>query len=197
MCHLYVHEDADLEMATRILLNGKTQRPGVCNALETVLVHEKIVESGLLKFEQSLCSFQVQYYADPRSYVVLKSLGVPPDRLHQATPESFDQEYLDLILNVAVVSSLDEAIRHIEAHGSRHSEAIVTASENTARTFQNAVDAAVVYWNASTRFTDGNQLGLGAEIGISTQKLHVRGPVGLQALTSVRWLIDGNGQVRS
>jgi glutamate-5-semialdehyde dehydrogenase len=192
MCHVYVHEDADLKMAEEIVDNAKTQRPGVCNAMETLLVHEKIAAEFLPALHRRLATKSVQWFGCPKS---LALLGAAPD-VSSAEPRSWDTEYLSLRMNCRVVSSLEEAMAHIEEHGSRHSEAIVTRSAPIARTFENEVDAAVVYWNASTRFTDGFSLGLGGELGISTQKLHVRGPVGLRELTSVRWLIEGDGQTR-
>jgi len=192
MCHIYVHEDADLEMAQEIVINGKTQRPGVCNAVETLLVHAKVAPTLLPSLNAKLKSLRVDLYADRASAKILHSA----DNVHLASPKSWNTEYLDLKLNVAVVSSLDQAIFHIESHGSKHSESIITRSQVAAERFQNEIDAAAVYWNASTRFTDGFQLGLGGELGISTQKLHVRGPVGLKELTSIRWIMQGNGQTR-
>jgi glutamate-5-semialdehyde dehydrogenase len=192
LCHVYVHEDADLEMAARIVHNSKVHRPGVCNSMETVLVHEKIKARFLPLLYDVLKPQNVEWYADAAT---LETLGQRPG-LHAATAESFDTEYLDLKMSCAVVPSYEAALAHIEAHGSRHSECIVTASPATAKRFQNEVDAAAVYWNASTRFTDGFEFGLGGELGISTQKLHVRGPVGLKELTSARWIINGSGQVR-
>lgn len=190
LCHVYVHEDADLEMAAAIVVNSKTQRPGVCNAMETLLVHAGVREKFLPLLYARLSG--VEWFVDEASSSALAG----KTKVRPAVEKSWDTEYLDLKMNCRVVGSLDEALRHIEAHGSGHSEAIVTASEKAARRFQAEVDAAAVYWNASTRFTDGFELGLGGEIGISTQKLHVRGPVGLRELTSVRWVIDGDGQVR-
>lgn len=192
MCHIYVHDDADLQMAERIVINSKTQRPGVCNAMETLLVHEKRAAEFLPSLYQSLEPFSVEWAACPRSLEILQGRA----RVSPVENESFDTEYLSLKMNVRIVASLDQAIEHIEEHGSRHSEAIITQSQSTARFFEGEVDAAVVYWNASTRFTDGFELGLGGELGISTQKLHVRGPVGLKELTSLRWVIEGTGQVR-
>lgn len=194
LCHLYVDAEADLEMALKILKNGKTQRPSVCNALETLLVHEKIAKQFLLLAQKGLESDKVHWWACPQSLVLL---GGPSEKVREATPNSFDREYLNLELSCRVVAGLDEALEHIQLHGSKHSECIVTQNQETARKFQDEVDAAVVYWNASTRFTDGAEFGLGGEIGISTQKLHVRGPVGLEALTTVRWVVDGQGQIRS
>ncbi len=193
MCHTYVDENADLQMAVKIVQNAKTQRPGVCNALETVLVHEKLAESFIRQLYQATDSLGLQWHADSRTEKILQNLP----RVQAATKEDWDTEYLDLIINCRVVQSLDEAMEHIEQHGSKHSEAIVTNDERTARRFQEEIDAAAVYWNASTRFTDGFEFGLGGELGISTQKLHVRGPVGLRELTTPRWMIDGSGQIRS
>ncbi len=190
MCHVYVHSDADLAMAVDIVENAKTQRPGVCNAMETLLVHEKVAPELLSVLQQRMP--QVDWFACPRA---LSWLTASP-LVSAASDASWDTEYLSLTMNCRVVDTLDEALAHIEAHGSRHSEAIVTSSPEVAHRFQNEVDAAAVYWNASTRFTDGFELGLGGELGISTQKLHVRGPVGLRELTSVRWLMDGTGQTR-
>jgi glutamate-5-semialdehyde dehydrogenase len=192
MCHVFVNEDADPEMALAIVENAKTQRPGVCNAMETVLVHQKLAPSFLPALLARLRPRGVRWHGCPETCRIL--VGRP--EVQPAEPKSWDTEYLDLIMNCRVVGSLDEAISHIEAHGSRHSESILTRSEPAARAFQARVDAAAVYWNASTRFTDGFEMGLGGELGISTQKLHVRGPVGLQELTSLRWVIDGTGQVR-
>lgn len=193
LCHTFVDDEADLEMAVSIVLNAKTQRPGVCNALETVLVHAGIAEKFLPLLHAATVPARLAWKGDPRSLEILRGKpGVSP-----ADEASWDTEYLDLVMNCRVVEGLDEALEHIRRHGSRHSEAIVTASEKKARRFQDEVDAAAVYWNASTRFTDGGEFGLGGEIGISTQKLHVRGPVGLRELTSARWIIDGQGQVRS
>jgi glutamate-5-semialdehyde dehydrogenase len=192
LCHVYVHEDADLAMAQKIVVNAKTQRPGVCNSMETVLVHERIKEKFLKGLHDELSSFPVSWFGCPETLRILQG------RKHvgPATDESWDTEYLDLKMNCRVVDSLGEAIEHIERHGSGHSESIVTRSEKSAKHFQSHMDAAAVYWNASTRFTDGFEFGLGGELGISTQKLHVRGPIGLRELTSLRWVIDGSGQVR-
>lgn len=190
LCHVYVHEDADLKMARDIVINAKTQRPGVCNAMETLLVHKSVAARFVPEVYGAMGG--VEWFVDSRTKNFLK--GKPG--VKAAKPSSWDTEYLDLKINCRVVDSLDEALAHIEEHGSRHSESIITASENTARRFQNEVDAAAVYWNASTRFTDGFEFGLGGELGISTQKLHVRGPVGLRELTSVRWIGNGSGQIR-
>lgn len=192
LCHGYVDLDADLDMAVEVVTNAKTSRPGVCNSLETVLVHEKIAPRFLPRLYEACAAAGVRWKCDLRSLEILNGR----DRVAAATNLDWDTEHLDQILNCRVVGSLDEALAHIETHGSRHSETIITRNEATARRFQGEVDAAAAYWNASTRFTDGFEFGLGGELGISTQKLHVRGPVGLRELTTPRWVIDGEGQIR-
>lgn len=192
LCHTYVDEDADLNMAVEIVNNGKVQRPGVCNSLETVLVHSKVAEKFIDMLYAKTNAVNLKWHVDEASNEILSGKA----RVTPAKKEDWDTEYLDLILNCKVVASLDEALEHIDRHSSKHSEAIVTSSETKARRFQEEVDAAAVYWNASTRFTDGFEMGLGGELGISTQKLHVRGPVGLRELTTPRWIIDGTGQIR-
>lgn len=192
LCHAYVDEDADLTMAMDIIINGKTQRPGVCNSLETILVHKNCAGGFLPSLYQATQKFSVEWHVDNRSEKILH--GKPQIKL--ATAEDWNTEYLRQIMNCKIVDSLDEALLHIEKYGSKHSEVIITSAIEKARRFQKEVDAAVVYWNASTRFTDGFEFGLGGEIGISTQKLHVRGPVGLYELTTPRWIVDGTGQVR-
>lgn len=191
LCHVYVHSDADLKMATRILVNAKTQRPGVCNSMETMLIHEKVAAQLLPLVWAEMQKFNVQWYGCSKTKTILKNKSVKT-----AQKKNWDTEYLDQVVNCRIVSSLDQALEHIEEHSSRHSEAIVTKSKQEAERFQREVDAAVVYWNASTRFTDGFEFGLGGELGISTQKLHVRGPVGLRALTNQRWVVIGHGQTR-
>ncbi len=191
LCHTYVHEDADLAMASKIVSNAKASRPSVCNSLETVLIHKKVAQVFLPMLSQEMKSYNMQYFGCENSMKILKD-----QKISLATDENFNTEYLDYKMNLKVVEDLGEALEHIEKFGSRHSEAIISKSETTARHFQNQVDAAVVYWNASTRFTDGFEMALGGEIGISTQKLHVRGPVGLRELTTARWIADGNGQIR-
>lgn len=191
LCHVYVHSDANLDMAVKILVNAKTQRPAVCNSMETILVHSKVAKTLVPQAYAAMAAYGVKWFVDPKTKRILKNQTVK-----LAAEKNWHTEYLDLIVNCKVVDSIDAAIAHIERHGSRHSESIITASEISARKFQNEVDAAVVYWNASTRFTDGYEFGLGGELGISTQKLHVRGPVGLAALTSERWIVDGTGQTR-
>jgi glutamate-5-semialdehyde dehydrogenase len=192
LCHIYVDASAELEMAKNILLNAKVQRPGVCNAAETLLIHKDVAAKYLPVLYQHLSSSEVQWFACPESFETLKG----KKDVFPATEKSFDTEYLDLKISVRVVQSLEQAMQHIGQHGSKHSEAIVTEDAANADRFLKEVDAAAVYWNASTRFTDGYQLGLGGEVGISTQKLHVRGPVGLQAMTSPRWILRGHGHIR-
>ncbi|MGQ9475533.1 MAG: glutamate-5-semialdehyde dehydrogenase [Actinomycetota bacterium] len=188
-CHTYVDASADLDMALEIIVNAKCQRPGVCNAMETMLVHQAVAREFLPRAAQALRERGVELRGCPRTREIL------PDA-EEATEEDWYREYLDLILAVRVVDDLEEAIRHINRYGSKHSEAIVTRDYQAARRFVGSVDSADVYVNASTRFTDGGQFGLGAEIGISTQKLHARGPMSLRELTSTKFIIWGEGQVR-
>lgn len=188
-CHTFVDASADLEMAGAIALNAKTQRPGVCNAMETLLVHSAVADAFLPRMLERLFAAGVEVRGCPRTQSY-------DQRVFPAGEEDWYTEYLDLILAVKVVGSLQEAISHINRYGSRHSEAIVTAQYKNAREFLTAVDAAAVYVNASTRFTDGFEFGLGAEMGISTQKLHARGPMGLEELTTTKFIIYGDGHVR-
>lgn len=188
-CHTYVDEDADPDMAEKIVINAKTHRPGVCNAMETLLVHAGAAPAFLPRAAASLKARGVELRGCPRTLQIL------PDAV-PATGDDWKTEYLDLILAVRVVDGLDEAISHINTYGTRHSEAIVTGSYARARAFLQRVDAAAVFVNASTRFTDGYQFGFGAEIGISTQKMHARGPMGLEDLTSIKYIIYGDGQIR-
>ena len=189
-CHIYVDKYANLDMATQIVINAKTQRPSVCNAAESLVVHADIVEEFLPNLEKAISKIQsVEFRADERALKLMEK-AVP------ASPEDFATEFLDYIMSVKVVDSLDEAIGWINTYTTSHSEAIVTQDISRAEQFQNDVDAAAVYVNASTRFTDGFVFGLGAEIGISTQKMHARGPMGLEALTSTKFYINGQGQVR-
>ena len=193
--HTYFDKDGDLEMGKAIICNAKTRRVSVCNALDTLLVHEQRL-GDLAELVKPLHDHKVMLYADAPAYQLLT--GHYPDILLQpTTEESFDTEFMDYKMNVVTVSSLDEALAHIDQHGSGHSEAIITQNEQTARQFQQHVDAACVYWNAPTSFTDGAQFGLGAEIGISTQKLGPRGPMALEEITTYKWIIEGEGQVRS
>ena len=190
ICAVYVDKDADLQMAEAIILNAKTQRPGVCNAIETILVHRDVAEAFFKTGGQALLDKGVQIRGDARVCALLGDKAVP------ATEEDWRTEFLDLILAAGVVDSVDEAIAHIESHGSHHSDCIVTANEATAEAFLNQIDSATVYWNASTRFTDGGEFGFGAEIGISTDKLHARGPMALEELTTYKYQVRGTGQVR-
>ena len=188
-CHTYVDETADLQMAADIIINAKTQRVGVCNACESVLVHEKVKDAFLPVLAKRLQEKHVEIRADQAAYELI------PGAVH-ATEEDWGKEYLDYILSVKVVSSVEEAIAHINKYNTRHSEAIITNNYTNAQKFLDEVDAAAVYVNASTRFTDGFEFGFGSEIGISTQKLHARGPMGLLALTTTKYIIYGNGQIR-
>ena len=188
-CHIYVDESADLQMAADIVMNAKTQRVGVCNACESLLVHEKVKDAFLPVLAERLRTKNVEMRADEEAKALI------PDEV-TATEEDWGTEYLDYILSIKVVGSADEAIRHINRYNTGHSEAIITRDYNNAQKFLDEVDAAAVYVNASTRFTDGFEFGFGAEIGISTQKLHARGPMGLLALTSTKYIIYGNGQIR-
>jgi glutamate-5-semialdehyde dehydrogenase len=190
-CHVYVHAEADLEMARRIIVNAKTQRPGVCNAAETLLVDAAVAEEFLPSALAELSEAGVELVGDERARA-----GAGGVEIGAAGEADWGSEYLDLKLAVAVVDSLEEAIEHVNRHGTRHSEAIVTRSDDAAARFTAAVDAAVVYTNASTRFTDGFEFGMGAEIGNSTQKLHARGPIGLRELTTYKYVVRGDGQVR-
>jgi glutamate-5-semialdehyde dehydrogenase len=194
VCHTYVDKSADIKMAVDIVYNAKVQRPTVCNALDTVLVHKDITAEYLPTMAAALNKAKVELHCDKKSLAVLKadkSLKLVP-----AVADDWGREFLALIAAIKVVDSLDEALAHIEKFGSGHSEAIITEDYQGAMRFLNEVDAACVYVNASTRFTDGGQFGLGAEVGISTQKMHARGPMGLKELTSYKWIIFGNGQVR-
>ena len=188
-CHVFVDKDANIEMAVKIVVNAKTQRVGVCNACESLVVHNDIKDRFLPALAQALKEKNVELRGDERVCEVLSDC-VP------ATEEDYGKEYLDYILSLKTVDSVDEAIAHINRYGTKHSECIVTENEENAAKFLNAIDAACVYWNASTRFTDGFEFGFGAEIGISTQKLHARGPMGLRELTTYKYQIRGNGQVR-
>jgi glutamate-5-semialdehyde dehydrogenase len=194
VCHTYVDSSADVGKAVAIVFNAKVQRPTVCNALDTVLVHADIAKTFLPLVAAELAEAGVEMRCDQRAMAILKSK--PSLKLKPATDDDWGREFLALVAAVKIVDSLDEALEHIERHGSGHSEAIVTEDYGAAMRFLNEVDAACVYANASTRFTDGGQFGLGAEVGISTQKFHARGPLGLKELTSYKWIIFGSGQVR-
>ncbi|HPU63297.1 MAG TPA: glutamate-5-semialdehyde dehydrogenase, partial [Mobilitalea sp.] len=188
-CHVFVDEYANFEMALDIIDNAKTQRLGVCNACESLVIHEKISESFIPLVYERLSAKGVEIRADEKGCAICP--GCVP-----ATEEDFYAEYLDKIISLKVVANLDEAIAHINKYNTKHSDAIITDNYNNAMRFLNEIDAAAVYVNASTRFTDGNEFGFGAEIGISTQKLHARGPMGLKALTTTKFIIFGNGQIR-
>lgn len=189
-CHVYVDASADLDMAVEITDNAKTQRPSVCNAIESLLVHKDVAEKFLPMIAERFNSHNVKIYGCDRTIAILGS------SVEKATETEYATEFNDYIIAVKVVDDIDEAIAHIRKYSTKHSECIVTSSLENARKFQTQVDAAAVYVNASTRFTDGGEFGFGAEIGISTQKLHARGPMGLAELTTVKYLINGNGQVR-
>jgi len=189
VCHVYVDEAADEAMAERIVLNAKCQRPATCNAMETLLVHERVAPTFLPGIAKRLREANVEIRGDERTRTIVP--GVKP-----ATEEDWSTEYLDLILSVKVVRSLEEAVGHISRYGSAHSDAIVTDDPSHAERFVNEVDSAAVFVNASTRFTDGHQFGLGAEIGISTDRLHARGPMGLEELTTYKYVVHGSGQLR-
>jgi glutamate-5-semialdehyde dehydrogenase len=190
-CHVYVHQDADLEMAERVAYNAKVQRPGVCNAAETLLVHRGVAGELLPSLLANLREAGVELVGDERTREVAGSVAVG-----EATDADWDTEYHDLKMAVAVVDSLGDAIDHINRHGTGHSDAILTRSQEIGDEFTDSVDSAAVYVNASTRFTDGYEFGMGAEIGNSTQKLHARGPIGLRELTSTKYVVHGNGQIR-
>jgi glutamate-5-semialdehyde dehydrogenase len=190
VCHVYVDQAADLAMAEKIAVNAKCQRPGVCNAMETLLVHRDVAGEFLPSVAKALRDRGVELRGDKRTCEVLGA------DVKAATEEDWTTEYLDLILSIRVVDSLEQAIDHIEHYGSHHSDSIVTADEAAARKFLAAVDSAAVFWNVSTRFCDGGEFGFGAEIGISTDKLHARGPMGLEELTTYKYLVTGAGQVR-
>jgi glutamate-5-semialdehyde dehydrogenase len=198
VCHVFVDSDADLRMAEEISMNAKVQRPAVCNAMETLLVDKSIASEFLPSIAQKLAEKNVELRADEATQAILKSkLNGHNLKLKSATEQDFFTEYNDYILNVRVVDGLKQAIEHINHYGSAHSDSIVTRNEGRAQQFLNEVDSATVYWNASTRFTDGGEFGMGAEIGISTDKIGARGPMGLEELTSYKWIGIGTGQVRT
>jgi len=194
VCHTYVDKSADLDKAVAIAFNAKVQRPTVCNALDTLLVHAEVAQHYLPLIAAEWAKAGVEMHCDERALSILKSQ--PSFKVIPSPNEDWGKELLSLVAAVKVVDSLDEALEHIERYGSGHSEAIVTEEYNAAMRFLNEVDAACVYVNASTRFTDGGQFGLGAEVGISTQKFHARGPLGVKELTTYKWIIFGSGQVR-
>ena len=192
VCHVYVEKDASIKKAVDIVVNAKVSRPSVCNAMDTVLVDEAVAPAFLKQLQPKFNEHQVEIFADSKSHKLLK--GYP--HLQKAAPEDFDREFQSLKCAVKVVKNIDEALDHIREHSTKHSEAIVSNNKKNCARFLQEVDAAAVYTNASTRFTDGEEMGLGAEIGISTQKLHARGPFALEKLVTEKWLLQGNGQVR-
>ena len=197
VCHLYIDEFADLDMACRVAENAKIQRPSVCNAIECIVVHKAVAEKFLPKLEKTFAG-RVKMYADERAYEILQNAVVElvETTIVPATDADFGNEYLDYECCIKVVDSIEEAISYINSHNTKHSESIISESRANTRLFQNMIDASCVYVNASTRFTDGGEFGFGAELGISTQKLHARGPMGIKVLTTTKYLVDGEGQVR-
>lgn len=194
VCHTYVDEFANIEMAINIIYNAKTSRPSVCNALDTLVIHQKITDRLLPVLGQKLAESRVEIFADSVSYQILKQIKYP--YLQKAKKTDFSREFLSLKMAIKTVKNIDEALAHVRQYSTKHSEAIVTEDRQNAQKFLQTVDAACVYHNASIRFTDGSEFGMGGEIGISTQKLHARGPMSVGELTSYKWLIEGNGQVR-
>ncbi len=192
VCHVYVEENADINKAVKIAVNAKTSRPSVCNAIDTILIDKKIAPVFLQKLSPEFEQWGVEIFADPTAYKILKGYT----HLQKASREDFGKEFLSLKCAVKVVNNIDEALNHIATYSTRHSEAIVTENKKSSNRFIKEVDAAAVYANASTRFTDGEEFGLGAEIGISTQKLHARGPFALEKLVTEKWIVTGNGQIR-
>jgi glutamate-5-semialdehyde dehydrogenase len=194
ICHTFFDESGDREKGREIINNAKTRRVSVCNALDCLIIHEKRLDD--LDYIVSLCAdSKVVIYADERAYKALKD-KYPAELLQKATPESFGTEFLSYKMAIKTIGTFEEAINHISEFGSKHSEAIISENKSNINLFYSAVDASSVYANASTAFTDGSEFGLGAEIGISTQKLHARGPMALEALTTCKWIIEGNGQIR-
>jgi glutamate-5-semialdehyde dehydrogenase len=194
VCHTFVAQTADIAMAVSVVVNAKVSRPSVCNSLDTILLHESIALDFLTKTANELVKYKVMVYADALSFNLLTGLNYP--YLQKAEEADFGREFLDFACSIRVVQNLHEALIHIERYSSRHSEAIISSDELEANLFLASVDAAAVYWNASTRFTDGGIFELGAEVGISTQKLHARGPFGLEKLVTEKWVVKGNGQIR-
>ena len=190
ICHMYIDDECNPEMARKLVIDSKTQKPSVCNALETLLISEQVAETLLPLIASDLADRNVELRCDESSLALIGSPGVP------AVEDDWTAEYLDLILSIKVVEGIDEAIQHINEYGSHHSDCIVTASESKADQFMSEIDSATVFWNVSTRFSDGEEFGFGAEIGISTDKLHARGPMALRELTSYKYLITGNGQTK-
>jgi glutamate-5-semialdehyde dehydrogenase len=197
VCHVFVDADADLKMAEEIAMNAKVQRPAVCNAMETLLVDKVVAEKFLPQMAQMLAEKHVELRCDTESFATLSKLNIKNSKFKIASEQDYFTEYNDYILNIRVVDGVRAAIDHINFYGSAHSDSIVTRNEAHAKQFLAEVDSATVYWNASTRFTDGGEFGMGAEIGISTDKIGARGPMGLDELTSYKWLGIGNGQIRT
>jgi glutamate-5-semialdehyde dehydrogenase len=195
ICHLFVDESADLSRSVDVIFNAKVQRPSVCNALDTVIVHEKIANQFLPAMVKKLSSASVRFRLDPKASAILGN--DPGQGLEAAQEGDFDREWLSLVLGIKVVSGLEEAINHIWEHSTFHSDGILTESLENSERFIAAVDSAAVYVNASTRFTDGSQFGLGGEVAISTQRLHARGPIGLEGLTTYKWIVEGTYTIRS
>ncbi len=194
VCHIFVDDTAEIEPALKIIVNAKTQRPSTCNTVETLLVHQRIADRFLHALSQQMAQSGVTLHADPNALTQLKD---GPAKVEAVKAEQYDEEFLSLDLNVKVVADLDDAIAHIRAHGTQHSDAILTRTLSNANRFVNEVDSSAVYVNASTRFTDGGQFGLGAEVAVSTQKLHARGPMGLEALTTYKWIGFGDDTIRA
>lgn len=194
VCHVYVAEDADLDMAAEIIVNAKASRPSVCNSLDCAIIHKNVAEELILKLKNGFLKYAVEVYADDLAYPIFENAGFAD--LHPAKTDDFGKEWLDFKVSIKTVNDLDQALEHIRENSSRHSEAIITRDSEKADRFLEEVDAAAVYHNASTRFTDGGEFGLGAEIGISTQKLHARGPFALEKLVAEKWVARGDGQVR-
>lgn len=194
ICHLFVDQSADLDAAVKVIFNAKVQRPSVCNALDTILVHEAVAEEFLPSVVESLAEAGVCFRVDESVRKLLKDYS--EELVQPAGPDDFDTEWLSLVLGIKVVHNLDEAIEHIVEHGTQHSDGILTRDDVHARYFISVVDSAAVYVNASTRFTDGSQFGLGAEVAVSTQRLHARGPMALRELTTYKWVIQGNNHIR-
>ncbi|ENZ8247503.1 glutamate-5-semialdehyde dehydrogenase, partial [Klebsiella aerogenes] len=193
-CHIFVDDSAEIEPALKIIVNAKTQRPSTCNTAETLLVHRNIADTFLPALSKQMAESGVTLHADPAALPLLQN---GPAKVEPVKAEQYDDEYLSLDLNVKVVADLDEAIAHIREHGTQHSDAILTRTLRHANRFINEVDSSAVYINASTRFTDGGQFGLGAEVAVSTQKLHARGPMGLEALTTYKWIGFGDDTIRA
>ncbi len=194
VCHIFVDDTAEIEPALKIIVNAKTQRPSTCNTVETLLVHQRIADRFLPALSQQMAQSGVTLHADPNALTQLKD---GPAKVEAVKAEQYDDEFLSLDLNVKVVADLDDAIAHIRAHGTQHSDAILSRTLSNANRFVNEVDSSAVYVNASTRFTDGGQFGLGAEVAVSTQKLHARGPMGLEALTTYKWIGFGDDTIRA